>query len=374
MIYINVIGITVLFIFAVFIISKKKKVISDYLLLSIVILFAGYLFSDIWVKHVLNVWSFAFQSVTSYLLGFPFILYGLVLIDKTHRVKPKWLWFGIFDLVYCTFLFLDIWVIHDYTGEDLAGMYLSPPLIYHIFYKGHMLYTIGTMLWFLARLNRYQLKIKNYYSNLERVHLDWVRHFVWMYIAVYTTALTIFLAFNFELVKNIEIPFLVVNLVLVLSLMYLVFYGIRQYSLANFSENNNPSPPQKVQTSQEKYQSSSLSDSEMTGLYAQIEELFDQDIYHDAELKVQHIAQKLGVTSHNISQTLNQKAGKTFYEFVNSYRVDYFKELLSDPDKSRYTILALGMESGFNSKASLNRVFKQQIGITPREYQQKAIA
>jgi len=43
----------------------------------------------------------------------------------------------------------------------------------------------------------------------------------------------------------------------------------------------------------------------------------------------------------------------------------------TDPTQKRYTILALGLESGFNSKASLNRVFKEATGISPSEYQKR---
>ena len=86
------------------------------------------------------------------------------------------------------------------------------------------------------------------------------------------------------------------------------------------------------------------------------------------------MAGQLGVTNHNISQTLNEIAGKSFYDFVNDYRLRYFQEQLADPTKRQFTILALGMESGFNSKASINRVFKKQLGETPREYQKRMLS
>ena len=43
-------------------------------------------------------------------------------------------------------------------------------------------------------------------------------------------------------------------------------------------------------------------------------------------------------------------------------------KLISDPDNNKFTILALGLDSGFNSKATLNRIFKKQTGYSPMEY------
>lgn len=88
---------------------------------------------------------------------------------------------------------------------------------------------------------------------------------------------------------------------------------------------------------------------------------------------MQYLASRLGVTNHNISQALNETAGKSFYDYVNDYRLRDFQKLLADPGKKHFTILALGMESGFNSKASINRIFKKQLGETPREYQQRML-
>ena len=125
----------------------------------------------------------------------------------------------------------------------------------------------------------------------------------------------------------------------------------------------------------EKYKTSSLSDKEMKALYKQLITLFEKEkLYEQAQLQIQDIADKLGVHSNKISQTINSIAQKPFYDFVNSYRVERFKALLTNPESKQYTILALGLESGFNSKSSMNRIFKQHTGQSPREYQKTQLA
>jgi AraC-like DNA-binding protein len=44
------------------------------------------------------------------------------------------------------------------------------------------------------------------------------------------------------------------------------------------------------------------------------------------------------------------------------------KEMLVNPEYKHYTVLGIGLECGFNSKTSFNRIFKEETGLTPTEY------
>lgn len=50
------------------------------------------------------------------------------------------------------------------------------------------------------------------------------------------------------------------------------------------------------------------------------------------------------------------------------YKVQKAKELLNDPKYDNYTIVAIGFESGFNSKTAFNTTFKKMTSYTPTEY------
>lgn len=366
MLIVNIVGITLLAIFLLFITSKKDKEVSDLLLAIITLLFAGYLISDIWIQQSLSIWSFAFQSIVSFIMFFPFLLYALYLIDPDHQIKKIWWWFASFDIILLVFILSDLFVFNDYSTQQIVKLYTDPPFIYHVLYKGHIVYNIVLIFWYLKKLRLYSAKIMDYYSNIEHIRLQWVKYFSWAYLTINFTTLIVFIPYNYGYIDNIQIPFLVINSAFVFWLFYLIYSGIRQYTLANFSE-----PDEKEQVAiKKKYQTSSLAEEEMNSLYNRIRELFEKEhVFHDSELKVQSIAQQLEVTTHNISQTINSKANMTFYDFVNHYRVEELKQHLANPEMKKYTILALGLESGFNSKASLNRIFKQQIGQTPKEYQ-----
>ena len=366
---INLIGVTLLVVFLVFIISKKPKSNADKLLMLVIALLASYLMANIWVILDINRWSFLTLSILAASLFFPFVVYTLLLIDPFHRFKKQWCWLAIFDITYVIFLLVDMFLLDRMSNVSIESLYKDPPLEYLIFYRAHSIYKIVVLGWLVIRINRYQSLIRKYYSNLDGISLPWLKVFVWIYLGENIVSSILFLLYNFGYIRNIEIPYLITNTGLVISMFYVIYKGIKHYTLASFPSSDSYANPT---TSKPKYGTSSLNEEHMKSLFEQIKLLFEKEhIYLDPELKVIDLADKLNVTAHNISQTLNLCAQESFYEFVNSYRINDFKKLLGDPEKRKFTILALGMESGFNSKASLNRVFKQHTGVTPREYQQQ---
>jgi AraC-like DNA-binding protein len=77
---------------------------------------------------------------------------------------------------------------------------------------------------------------------------------------------------------------------------------------------------------------------------------------------------KLGVHPNYLSQIINQKEKKNFYDFVNTYRFEEFKKLIAQQKNQQYTLLSLAYDCGFSSKSSFNRYFKKATGQTPSEY------
>jgi AraC-like DNA-binding protein len=91
-------------------------------------------------------------------------------------------------------------------------------------------------------------------------------------------------------------------------------------------------------------------------------------LYKKSDLSINDLASRLGVHPNNLSQTINQKEKKNFYDFVNTYRFEEFKRLISLQKNQQYTLLSLAYDCGFSSKSSFNRYFKKATGQTPSEY------
>lgn len=94
--------------------------------------------------------------------------------------------------------------------------------------------------------------------------------------------------------------------------------------------------------------------------------------YLDPYLSMETLAKELAIGTSSLSKMVNQYAQKNFSDYINSYRVDEAKKLLKEADFDAYTIVAIGLECGFNSKSTFYTAFKKFTGQTPTEYRKKA--
>lgn len=114
-----------------------------------------------------------------------------------------------------------------------------------------------------------------------------------------------------------------------------------------------------------------LNDTQHDALYTALDHLFkEQKVYKNKNLNVDVLAIQLGSNRHYISETLNVYGKKTFYEFLNTYRI---QEVTTHLDQQlqkaqKISLLYICMESGFSNKASFNQYFKKIHGMTPSAY------
>jgi AraC-like DNA-binding protein len=124
-----------------------------------------------------------------------------------------------------------------------------------------------------------------------------------------------------------------------------------------------------------KYQRNRIDDGEAAELARRLTALMtDRKPYRDGALTLQALADALGVTPHQLSQVLNLHLRKSFFTFVNSYRVEELAAALDDPAQGHRGVLELALEAGFNSKSTVNAFFKRHLGLTPTEFRRSRIA
>lgn len=92
------------------------------------------------------------------------------------------------------------------------------------------------------------------------------------------------------------------------------------------------------------------------------------ELYKDAELTLSQLAKKLSTNSSVLSKVVNQGFGLNFNDFVNEYRVKAVMTLLKAGEQKNQTLLGIAYDCGFNSKATFNRAFKKQTGLSPKEW------
>jgi len=91
-------------------------------------------------------------------------------------------------------------------------------------------------------------------------------------------------------------------------------------------------------------------------------------IYRDSNLNREKVAEQLGISAGYVSQLVNAITGDNFASFINNYRVESVKRMILDSDFENYSLLAMGLESGFTSKTTFYEAFKKATGMTPNSF------
>jgi len=94
----------------------------------------------------------------------------------------------------------------------------------------------------------------------------------------------------------------------------------------------------------------------------------EHHIYTDSTLNREKVAEKLGISAGYVSQIVNAVTGDNFANYINHYRVEAVKEMISNSQYENYNLLTMGLESGFTSKTTFYKAFKKVTGQTPNEY------
>ncbi|MBL7961224.1 AraC family transcriptional regulator [bacterium] len=200
--------------------------------------------------------------------------------------------------------------------------------------------------WTAVMLARHERRILSEFSYQDKIDLQWLRILTWGLGVIW---LLIFI--------SDEVLFAGVTLFVFL----IGFFGIRQ---ARIFTHHKADEPEK-----EKYSKSGLTKELSDKLYDSLIALMNKDaLYQKNDLSIDDLADRLDVHPNYLSQVINEREKKNFYDFVNQYRIEEFKKLAANPKNRHLTLLALAFECGFNSKSSFNRYFKKATGQTPSEY------
>jgi YesN/AraC family two-component response regulator len=115
-----------------------------------------------------------------------------------------------------------------------------------------------------------------------------------------------------------------------------------------------------------------FTEEEAIRLYEQLLQKIEVDeIYKDPDLTLDTLGDTINISGRKLSMLIQQKRQENFKTFINHYRVEEAKKLLSDDKYSHYTFLGICYEAGFNSKSAFYRHFKQFTGLTPTVFQEQ---
>ncbi len=118
-----------------------------------------------------------------------------------------------------------------------------------------------------------------------------------------------------------------------------------------------------------KYQKSSLSDEKKEIILQKITGEMEKNSYFTNNLaSLSGLAKQINESSHHVSQVINEKLNKNFFELLAFYGVEYAKKLIEEDKDTKLTVEELADLVGYNSKSSFNIAFKKYTSKTPSEY------
>lgn len=273
-----------------------------------------------------------------------------------------------------------MWVVQNGTLKN----YTTPvdPILYVIIFQ-----IAGYLVLSLRLLAFHARTIRQNFSSIETINLAWLRNLIVVSIGLLCSHI-FFSVFSQFLGIYKEAEFF--NHLLKVVLIYVLGYrGIRQPEIFtaqgyipssdSISPNNGSaeqpgSSPDKGQLEEasdraDKYRKSALTDEQAEKILARLTQIMDAEKpYREMGLTLTMLSNMLDVSQHHLSQVINEKVGKSFFDFVNGYRVEDAKRAITSPDADRFSILGMAMDAGFNSKSAFYIAFKKHAGMTPSQF------
>ncbi len=213
-------------------------------------------------------------------------------------------------------------------------------------------------------LVRHIRRVRDLFSNIENKSLSWVR---WVLVILSAAWLWGTVISGSDVLGVAPVWQKVVAALLELGWIgALAYFGVRQFPVFEVRPVvvQPLDAPARVETPAEpKYSRSALDAGRMDRIAEKLQRAMrEQRLFVDASLSLRSLSDTLGVSENYISQTLNDRLGRNFFDFVNAARIEEAKRLLREEGR---TVLDTAMAVGFNSRSTFNAAFRKHAGSTP---------
>lgn len=374
-------GIIITFFLVIILLSKKGKTSADLVLSAWLCIMGLHLFLY-YLQIPGAIYGYTYllgvQIPLPLLHGPLLYLYTVTVTRETGFVKKYWLHFIPVVLAYML-----LYKFFELSGADKISVYRNKGAGFEtetqIILIASLISGFSYVLFSFYELRKYKKRINDEFSNTERINLNWLRYLIGGILVIWVIIL---LKGSDPLIFGAAVVFVVL----------LGYFGIRNMGIFTYrqviekrmtipkepapatAENKEP-PRQEEQVSM--FQASLRIKYEKSGLQKEAADKIHQDltnlmqvekVFKNEELSLSQLAQQLGIHPNNLSQVINTYEKKSFYDYINTLRIEEFKQLAMKPENEKYTLLSLAFECGFNSKTSFNRNFKKITGESPSDY------
>ncbi|MBB5439568.1 AraC-like DNA-binding protein [Pedobacter sp. AK017] len=363
-----------LWLLCLFLFFKKNRSIADQIL---ALFLLG--FSFIHVQHL--VLQKGYLNEIPYLdpvmgivlsaLGPLFYFYVRAMTGERELLKksrPHWL-ILIPSVINLIFLMLTkkAGELHNYYYADTRGE-TKYTLVNLLLLMGMTAYLLFYLIASIRVLNRHTAGIKASYSNVKRLQLGWLKDLIviLMVFSCIIAPVTILIADT--KVSQLSIAYFstfIYFIIVYKSLNYSVVFA----PLALSEDLPLASEPELPLPVTERYQKSALSPAQVEE-YGHTIEIFlvSNKLLFDEDLSLRQMADVLKLSPHVLSEVINRYYNKSFFDLINSFRIEEAKKQLRNINELNITIEGIGYNCGFGSKTTFYRAFKKHTGHTPTGY------
>lgn len=401
-------GIIITLFLAIMLWSKKGKTVADGILAAWLCVMGFHLF--LYYFHVTGeIYKHTYLlgiQIPMPLLHGPFLyLYTVTTTHERNRL-PKFYPLHFLPAAFAWAALIQYFILPvaqkiDIYRHNGAGYELYMQIIFIAFTISGFAYVLLSF----VQLKEYRKRIADEFSNTERINLNWLRYLIYGILALWTIIL---LGGGDALIYGVVVVFV----------SLLGYFGIKHMGIFTYrheivheplgspvytktsvisgdtathmglgNDDQQVISPSLLRGSGEptltsiepvvikpaleriKYEKSGLQKAAADRIHSQLVQLMKTaKLFTEEELSLAQLAQQLDVHPNHLSQVINTYEGNSFYDYINTLRIEEFKSLAILPENSRYTLLSLAFKCGFNSKTSFNRNFKKITGKSPSAF------
>ncbi len=321
-------------------------------------------------NYATEIFDFSYGLFCLFLVYIAFLYFRTLMLPQPHNKPIIWqmiIFFVAYGALYGIITLTCRQTVHLYSIEAIKEYAEAPVVWLRIWIFLHFIVaTIVLCIFTLRMYRKHRMQISSLFSYSEDINLSWLPYILASFIIV-----GIGTSFDISLpLSGIKLD--ISNYAYTVFNMAIGFMAAFQKDIYG-SQNQNEdvmSSQKDYELEEQRYEKSNFAISSITRLRIKNEMLAlmeEEKIYLNPGLCIDYMIKRLGANRTYLSLIFREDFGKSFIEFVNFYRIEEAKRLISQ--KSNYASLSQIAEIvGFKSISSFNTFFKRFTGQTPTEY------
>lgn len=350
--------------------SKKYKSESIFYLVALIVVFSinilEYYALDTGIFSNTAFYRYIYIPVANLVPVFLYLYTIKVLYPERKITKKQKLLYIPFVFWFVAIIVYKILVIFFPQVFSKEYAVLAPMLYFHEL--NCSLFIMVMALYALRKVSKFEKSNNSIDFISRKPQLLWLKLFLW---SIFTLLFSFFIYAAYCDIKKIEAEYYFLWIAMAIEIYFFGHIGIYKFGIEQergkiqeFKKMNSP----KINLV--KNDSEIIAESKTSKQLAFFEKFIaEEKNYLDPQISLEKSADALNVNKSYLSRILNQELNISFNDYVNKLRVEEAKNILDETEFANYTLSAIGLEAGFNSKSTFYSAFKKFTGKTPSDYQ-----